>query len=244
MTTRLCVDIPAQPTETSCGPTCLHAVYRYYGDDIALATVIEQTRALREGGTLDAFLAQHALERGYAATIYMHNLAIFDPSWKELPPQAVIGKLRAQLAARGPDHPKLAVATRGYIDFLQAGGRLTMADLTGKLLRKYLTRGVPILTGLSSTWLYRTPRERDDTTFDDLAGTASGHFVVLSGYDRARREVWLADPYAGNPFDAEARVYPVGIERLIAAVLLGVVSFDCNLLVIEPASRGRIPERT
>ena len=49
----------------------------------------------------------------------------------------------------------------------------------------------------------------------------------------------MADPWAGNPFDGEARVYPVKIERLISAVLLGVVSFDCNLLVIEPPARGR-----
>lgn len=240
---RLSVDIPAQPTETSCGPTCLHAVYQYYGDKLDLPAVIDQTKALREGGTLDAFLALHALARGYRVTIYLNNLSLFDPSWFPLPPEILIDKLQAQVKHKAGRYPKLAIATQGYVDVLRAGGVLRMADLTGALLRRYLTRGIPILTGLSSTWLYRTPRELDDTRFDDVRGEAAGHFVVLSGYDRKRREVWVADPYAGNPFDGHARVYPVSIERLIASVLVGVVSFDCNLLVIEPGpERGRIPE--
>lgn len=239
MMTRLAFEVPAQPTDTTCGPTCLHAVYRYHGDAIALETVIEQTRELRDGGTLDAFLALHALARGYRARIYLHNLAVFDPSWAGLPRAGLIAKLEAQLPIKRDTHPKLAVATQGYIEVLRAGGELRMADLTGSLLRKYLTRGVPILTGLSSTWLYRTPRERPDNEFDDLRGEPGGHFVVLSGYDRGKREVWVADPWAGNPFDGEARVYPVKIERLIAAVLLGVVSYDCNLLVIEPPRNKR-----
>lgn len=236
MTTRISLAIPAQPTETTCGPTCLHAVYRYYGDDISLDQVIAETRVLREGGTLDAFLADHALRRGYRATIYMHNLSLFDPTWFELSKAAIVDKLRRQRAIKALRHPKIAIATKGYIDFLEMGGELKLADLTGRLLRQYLSRGVPILTGLSSTWLYRTPRELDDTTEDDLNGEPAGHFVVLSGYDREAREVWVADPYEGNPFN-EARHYPVKIERLIASVLLGVVSFDCNLLVIEPPAR-------
>ena len=166
--------------------------------------------------------------------MYMRSQTVFDATWFGLPRVELVGKLREQLVHKADRYPKLAIATKGYIDFLEAGGRVKLADLTGKLLRRYLTRGIPVLTGLSSTWLYRTSRELDDTTHDDLRGEPSGHFVVLYGYDRETREVWVADPYAGNPFDGEARLYPVKIERLIASVLLGVVSYDCSLLVIEP----------
>jgi ABC-type bacteriocin/lantibiotic exporter with double-glycine peptidase domain len=34
------LDILPQPDDTTCGPTCLHAVYRYWGDEIPLAQVI------------------------------------------------------------------------------------------------------------------------------------------------------------------------------------------------------------
>jgi len=81
MQTRLILDIQPQPDETTCGPTCLQAVYRYYDDDLPLEQVIEEHRQLREGGTLAVFLACHALRRGYKATIYTYNLEVFDPSW-------------------------------------------------------------------------------------------------------------------------------------------------------------------
>lgn len=49
MTTRLAFKVPAQPTDTTCGPTCLHAVYRYHGGDVALETNIDQMRELGDG---------------------------------------------------------------------------------------------------------------------------------------------------------------------------------------------------
>jgi hypothetical protein len=37
---RLPVQTLPQPDETTCGPTCLHAVYRYWGDTEPLDTII------------------------------------------------------------------------------------------------------------------------------------------------------------------------------------------------------------
>ena len=37
---RLPVQTLPQPDETTCGPTCLHAVYRYWGDQEPLDTII------------------------------------------------------------------------------------------------------------------------------------------------------------------------------------------------------------
>ena len=34
-------DILAQPDDSSCGPTCLHALYRHFGEDIALRELLE-----------------------------------------------------------------------------------------------------------------------------------------------------------------------------------------------------------
>ena len=81
METRLEFDILPQPDNMSCGPTCLHALYRYYGDELPLEAVIEQVESLEGGGTLAVLLACHALRRGYDATIYTYNLKVFDPTW-------------------------------------------------------------------------------------------------------------------------------------------------------------------
>jgi hypothetical protein len=60
-----------------------------------------------------------------------------------------------------------------------------------------------------------------------------GHFVVLTGYLQDKREVLVADPYKSNPL-ASTRYYAVKIHRLIGAILLGIMTYDANLLVIEP----------
>jgi len=92
-------EIRRQPDDVTCGPTCLHAIYRYFGDPVELAPLLEEIPMLRGGGTLDVLLATHALERGYRARIYTWNLQIFDPTWFALPRD----EQRARLLARADD---------------------------------------------------------------------------------------------------------------------------------------------
>lgn len=232
MVARLPFEILPQPDDVTCGPTCLHAVYRYYGDDAGLEDVIREVPQLPQGGTLAVLLACHALRRGYRATIYTYNLQVFDPTWFAAPQIDVPAKLRARLRAR--DEPQLRAATEGYLEFLELGGRVLLEDLTAGLIRRHLTRGRPILCGLSSTYLYRSPREFGPLGEpDDIRGVPVGHFVVLCGYDPAAREVLVADPLHENPFD-RSLIYPVRIERVLCAILLGVLTYDANLLVIQP----------
>lgn len=224
--------IEPQPDDTTCGPTCLHAVYDYYRDCLPLSEVIAATETLQAGGTLAVFLAGDALRRGYKATIYTYNLQMFDPSWFA-PGVDIADKLRRQAEAR--DDAKLRHATRGYLEFLDLGGRLRFADLTPRLIRGILRRNLPILTGLSSTYLYRSRRlfgPRDLP--DDVRGAPCGHFVVLAGYHRADRTVLVADPYLPNPVARGELFYPVNIDRVICAILLGVLTYDANLLVVHP----------
>jgi hypothetical protein len=222
------LEVLAQPDETTCGPTCLQAVYRYHGEEIDLGTVIDEVRALPDGGTLAVWLGIHALGKGYSAHVYTYNLHVFDPSWFG-PGMDLPSKLRAQRRAK-PD-PKLSLATDAYLEFLDMGGEVHYVDLTSKLLRRFLKRELPVLTGLSATYLYGCPRERNND-YDDVRGEPAGHFVVLAGYDKLTREVLVADPLHDNPGFGSA--YRVRMDRLISAILLGIVTYDANLLVIEP----------
>ena len=79
MKVQLNLTIRPQPNDETCGPTCLHALYRYYGDDLPLSKVIEEVPTLPGGGTLSVLMACHALRRGYRATIYTYELQLFDP---------------------------------------------------------------------------------------------------------------------------------------------------------------------
>ena len=228
-----------QPDDTTCGPTCLHAVYRFWEDEMELARVIREVVPLETQGTLAVLLACHALKRGYRATIYTYNLHVFDPSWFSEKGGDLAERLRAQ--ARVKRDRKLRFATEAYLEFLSLGGRLRFRELTLDLIRDYLKGGRPILTGLSATYLYDSPRERespDDETrmiYDDIQGHPQGHFVVLSDYDTGTREVVVADPLGDNPL-FRGHYYRVGIQRVLGAILLGVLTYDANFLVIEPAS--------
>ncbi len=236
LTHTLPVKMLPQPDETTCGPTCLHAIYRYWGEDEPLEAVISRTRKLEgSGGTFAVFLACDALRRGYRATIYTYNLMVFDPTWF-VPGGDIAERLMLQREVKRDR--RLQHATEGYLEFLDLGGRLRFTDLTRSLLRGILRRGQPILTGLSSTYLYRTAREYGpESTPDDIRGTPGGHFVVLAGYDRKNRAVLVADPYGPHPY-GPSHEYWMSIDRVVGAILLGIVTHDANLLVIQPAQSG------
>jgi hypothetical protein len=240
MPRKLQLEMMAQPDDTTCGPTCLHAVYRFFGDDLPLEQVVREAPMLDQGGTLGAYLGDHALRRGYRVTMYTYNLKVFDPTWfvkGKATKSHLTKKLQAQIQAK--ESPKLQAACRAYIEFVRLGGKIRMLDLNASLIRRYLKRSIPILTGLSSTYLYQAAREYgSDSVVDDVRGLPAGHFVVLCGYDKSRRTVQVADPYLPNPIGSKHH-YEVTTDRLVCSILMGVLTYDANLLVIEPGKQTK-----
>jgi hypothetical protein len=233
---KLELEILPQPDDQTCGVTCLHAVYGYYGLKVPLSKLIDEVETLKGGGTLGVMLGLNALKRGFDVTLYTYNLHLFDPSWFEKDVN-IQDKLLRQ--ANFKDDPRLPAATRGYVEFLDRGGKVKYENLNPNLIRRYLKKGVPLLTGLSATYLYGSKREfgpKDE--YDDLRGVPSGHFVVIVGYSPRGRSVDVADPWRQNPITGEDQHYSVDMDRLIAAILLGIVTYDANLLIIQPKKDG------
>lgn len=238
MKKQISLTIQAQPDDVTCGPSCLYSLYRYYGDtSITLRQVIDQIERLHHGGTLIEVLACHALRRGFEATLYSYHVDLLDPTWfaddgGPHDPQQVRDLLSQQLAAKRGD-ARSRLATRAMQEFLSLGGDLRMDDLTPSFIARHLAAGTPILAGLSSTYLYRQSRETDDNRPDDIRGEPQGHFVMLVGYWGKKREVMIADPLDHNPPYHTAK-YRVSVERLVNAVMLGIVTHDANLLIVRP----------
>ena len=227
-------EIHPQPNDTTCGPTSLQAVYNHYKDPIDLRKVIDEVEYLEDGGTLGVYLGTHALKRGYRVTIYSYNLKIIDPSWLPGKTPEIIKKMEAQLKYKRS--VKLKEATYAYIEFLNHGGILKQDDLNFSLLRDYLEKEIPIIVGLSATYLYRSKREYDIngiSVYDDIKGTPTGHFVVLYNFNQKGNEILVADPYSGNPFIGNNN-YSVDSQRVINSILLGIVTYDANLIIIQP----------
>jgi len=234
MSTELALEVLAQPTDETCGPTCLHAVYRFLGDALPLDEVIGGVTTLGSGGTLAAYLGLHALGRGYSATLYTYDFRLFDPTWFSEPLQELGEALALQRAHK--TSARMRTSTEAYLQFLGAGGKIRFEELGPDLIRRYLARGLPMMTGLSATYLYGSARERyvDGRGIDDpIGGSPTGHFVLLHGYDPSTDSVLVADPMHENPMSAGSS-YRVGIMRLLGAIMLGVLSYDGNLLVVEP----------
>jgi hypothetical protein len=228
---KLLLDMSRQPDLVTCGPTCLHAAYGFFEEPPPLEEVIREVQSLEGGGTLAVMLGCHALERGYRATIFSYNLRIFDPIWFGMDRGELVQRLRTRIQVK--EGKKLKEASEAYLRFLDMGGEVRMRDLSAGLIRSFLDAGLPILTGLSSTYLYQASRElgvRDD----DIKGDPQGHFVILAGYEEGGSQVLVADPLGGTQW-VESTLYPVPMDRLITAILLGVLTYDANLLILEPA---------
>lgn len=231
------ISIQSQPDGSTCGPTSLHAVYRYYGCHCTLEDVIQSVKRTTSGGSLAAFLGKDALDRGFNATIYVNNLTLFDPSWfkhGQSNPEFLMNKLQLQLKVK--HDPDLIQASHAYIDFLKLGGEVKFELLNKQLLTHYFKQSIPILTGLSATYLYQSPRYiyiDDEAYHNDIEGTPCGHFVVLCGYDDFHQHVIVADPHEENPLSSQ-HFYDVDIHRLINAIMLGVLTYDANLLILTP----------
>lgn len=227
------LEILPQPDDVTCGPTSLHAVYKHLGLSVGLKEVIDSVNFLEDGGTLAVMLGIDALKRGFNAVIVTYNLKVFDFTWGKLGREQLIEKLKEQLQHK--HGKKFGEASKAYIEFLGLGGKIEFDDLTETLLDGYFTHNLPVLTGLSATYLYQSSREytnhKNQTVYDDLRGEPSGHFVVLCGMEGDT--VFVSDPYLENPFGA-SHYYRVNVRRLLNAILLGIVTYDANLLIVSP----------
>lgn len=231
----------SQPDDETCGPTSLHAVYKYFGDDITLEEVIEDVMKVKTGGTIIPYLGLHALNRGYNAIVYAYNINLFDLSWfhQKLKPNEIIAKLKLQQKYK--KSKRFKEATQAYIKFMTMGGELCHKELTISLLSNYFKKGIPVLTGLSATYLYQSTREYQNRTgkaiYDDIRGEPCGHFVVLCGYDKDSSNIIVTDPHRENPI-SKTNEYTVSKTRLKNSIMLGVLTYDGNLLMVYPKKYG------
>ncbi len=225
------IQIQSQPTETTCGPTCLSAIYKFLKIPIPLKETIAEVRYLDTGGTMGEALGINALENKLNAIIYTHNLHVFDPTWFKLSRVGLINKLKKQ--AKAPKTLKIKKSSKLYIDFLRMGGKVKFEHLTPQFLHQLLVDKGPVIVGLSSTYLYMCERERnDDNEFDDIYGSPQGHFVILAGMKKNGSHVLIYDPLDDNPI-SNTNTYTVSTTLFINSILIGAITYDANIVVIE-----------
>jgi hypothetical protein len=221
--------VSKQPDDESCGITCLEAIYNYYGQETTLERLKSEIEHWQTGGTVSVNLARHALDSGFSAEIYTYNIKIFDPTWKNLGSRDLEHKLK--LRQRKIRSKKQKKVIGFYLDFLRKGGILRFDDLSEDLLDRLFADRKPIICGLSATYLYQNMRETSTNEENDIIGQPVGHFVVVSGWDPKERQVMINDPLRKNPI-SETGSYLLPFAKFSNAVMLGILTYDENLLVI------------
>ena len=66
-----------------------------------------------------------------------------------------------------------------------------------------------------------------------MCGDPVGHFVIVHGYDRHSATVTIADPMHPNPL-SPTQTYSAPFSQLATSILLGILTYDANLLIIQP----------
>ncbi|MEZ4743145.1 MAG: C39 family peptidase [Bdellovibrionota bacterium] len=226
--------IPNQPDDETCGVACLLGVYQYFGMKEDFESLLQEVEMLDSGGTLSVNLGIHALKNNFEVTLNSYNLQLFDPSWSRLAVGDLVTKLRQQMVEKSYDS-KLIAASRAFIDYLELGGDIRFGDFSLEHLKSYVDKKIPVVVGLSSTFLYQSKREIPETTeSDDIKGYPAGHFVVLNGYKDDGQQISVCDPYRGNPFSKGENPYLVDRDHLLTSIFLGILTYDANFLIIKP----------
>jgi hypothetical protein len=226
---KLDLHVAKQPDDESCGITCLKSIYDYFSFPTSLDKLKHEIEHWQTGGTVAVNLARNALAHGFKAEIYTYNIKIFDPSWKALDAKELSAKLKKRQRKIRSKKQKKVISF--YLDFLKKGGILRFDDLNEDLLNRLFKNHKPIICGLSATYLYQQMRETSDNQEDDIIGQPVGHFVVVSGWDPAARTVTIQDPLRKNPL-SETGTYKLPFTKFSNAVMLGILTYDENLLVI------------
>ncbi|MEO7425487.1 MAG: cysteine peptidase family C39 domain-containing protein [Fibrobacteria bacterium] len=226
---KLNLHVSKQPDDESCGITCLQAIYDYHDHPASLDKLKREIEHWQTGGTVAVNLARNALTHGFRAEIYTYNIKIFDPTWKGLDPKELAGKLKRRAGKIRSKKQKMVIGF--YLDFLKKGGVLKFDDLDEELLNRLFKHHKPIICGLSATYLYQQVRETNDCEENDIVGNPVGHFVVVSGWDPVTRSVTIQDPLRKNPI-SETGTYKLPFTKFSNAVMLGILTYDENLLVI------------
>lgn len=232
------IKMASQPDGVSCGPSCLNAIYHYYAASMPLGDVIQEVTSLKTGGTLAVFLGCHALQRGFKATLHSFNLHVLDPTWMLLSQVALLDKLRLQL--NHTHDAKIKLATTAYITYLELGGQIIFNEINFDTLDHYLQNKIPLISGVSATYLYKNMRDYTDSQsqvfYDEWLGSPSGHFIILNGCDKQAREIQVVDPYFPNTLSTTAD-YRLSYSHWLHAFLLGVITYDAELLAIQAEAK-------
>jgi len=220
----------AQPTNVTCGPTSLRMVMNYYDKPVSQEEIMRHFTLYPGIGVLDPHMAMAAMDYGFKVKTISYNYRVIHPAWEKLPPDSLLAKLQAYLPQI--KNYKDSVAAAGYIQYLKRGGRIEFQPLDRVLIVNYLKQGMPVIAALDMEYLYAG-------TIAWSAGKPehATHFVVIHGYNAAKDEFEISDPWYEVIIPNENGHYFAPAARVLTAILLGFQVNDGDLIIVEKAGK-------
>lgn len=210
------ITVSAQPTDLSCGQTCLSMLMSCAGVTISPQEVMNDIPLLlndsgEEWGTFGVDLAHWCMKKGYSATTYTFDSQLIHLPWEHLSPAEIINALHTlkdTYVFDGLGKNLTRSFIESYIRYLSNGGILIIRPfITVSLLHELLERG-PFAALVTYNVLYGTG-----------GGKANTHFVVVYGCTEEGNFL-IADPWKDN---GRKILEP---ERLISAIMSGQMTCE------------------
>lgn len=231
-----------QPTSTTCSPTALSILLGHYGDNLSPQEIEDSVpQGVDENGikagTINQQMATWCISRGYDVAMYTFDCQVIDQSWAKLEEEELLKRLELRkngwiVPSMGKDWTEQY--TQWYIDFIEAGGKLTITNaVTTKLLHELLQKG-PILPCVSFSTMYGAIRSRIESDSkspaDDINGRALNHSIVIYGIDE-KGNYKIADPSQSK----KPGLHTIEPEVMLAAI--STAQIECDNLIFQLSTK-------
>ncbi len=199
----------------ACGPVSTYNIHKYFGTKITLPEILKDLGVTLKSLTFPSQLANHLRRQSYIVEVLTSCSYVVSPQWMGKPSSSIIDQL-----TKWCGYNKKSTWLKGatlLLEYMKDGGKVTVLNLTTKVLDDYLDQGYVILACLEESWLWGKRKIADKNIFDDVKGNPRGHFVVL--YDKNDHDYRVSDPYpTGLP--GREGTYTVSKDTVLTSILL------------------------
>lgn len=178
-------DVPLlkQPTNKTCGNTCLRIVLSYYGYEISEETISKSIGKDNKGETWLTELGWFAKTLALKPTCYAYNLYLTNPSKdKYLLPRALANKFERQ--RKNLKDKWFSGLAKSTAKAVRSGVSYIIKKPDKELFKSYLRQSVPLILSVNYISLY-----------DKQGDPFEGHDIVLNGFEK--NYFWFIDPEHG-----------------------------------------------
>lgn len=225
-----------QPTNHTCSQSATAILLSFFGvettpEEVASKVPVNKNDKGEDWGTINQQLATWCISQGYEAEMHTADFQVIDLSWADLPKDKLLERMEAakehrEVPALGKEWSKIYM--QSYIDFVEAGGKLSIHPyMTTELLDSKLSES-PLLQCVCYNVLYNTGRSNNvalrKSDADDIKGKLANHSIVIYG-KTDNGNYLIADPYK------EPGTHEVEPERLLAA--MATAQMECDNLFFQ-----------